>query len=85
MMAMMVAHHKDMMSIMKSERERTEANQEKLEASPGKIEAAAEHQDIPNEAATMETIGALEDRSEDQLLSVGYRNPLKRSTNDSVV
>jgi hypothetical protein len=49
-----------------------------LEANQAEIEAIAEHQEVPNEEAAMETIRALEDRSGDHQPAVGYRNPLKR-------
>jgi hypothetical protein len=47
--------------------------------------AVAEHQEIPNDEAAVETIGALEDRSGDQQSAVGYRTPLKRRTQDEVL
>jgi hypothetical protein len=46
-------------------------------------DAAAVHQEIPNEQTAVETIGALEGRSGDQRPAGGYRNPLKRRTKDS--
>jgi hypothetical protein len=48
-------------------------------------DAVAEHQEVPNGQAAVETIGALEDRSGDKRPAGGYRNPLKRRTKDDVV
>jgi hypothetical protein len=36
------------------------------------------HQEVPNKEATVETIGALEDRSGNQQPTAGYQNPWKR-------
>jgi uncharacterized protein YecA (UPF0149 family) len=46
---------------MKSWCEVTKDCLEKREANTGEIEAIAEHQEIPNEEAAVETTGALED------------------------
>jgi hypothetical protein len=42
-----------------------------LELNPEEIEAAAKHQQVPNEEATVGTIRALEDQYGDRHLSVG--------------
>jgi hypothetical protein len=62
-----------------------EMNTTGFEASPEEIEPVAEHQEVPNEEAALETIRIREDRSGDQRPTVGSRNPLKRRTNDNVV
>jgi hypothetical protein len=49
------------------------------------LEAVAEHQEVPDKEAAMETIRALKDWSGDQQPAVEYWNPLKRRTKDSVV
>jgi hypothetical protein len=51
---------------MKVSQVRMEANQEKLEAmnletNPEEIEAIVEHQEIPNQEASVETVGALKE------------------------
>jgi hypothetical protein len=56
-----------------------------LEASREKPEAVAMHQEVPNEEAAAEAVGAQEDRSGDQRPTVGYRNPQKRRIKDNVV
>jgi hypothetical protein len=43
-----------------------------LEANQEEIVAVAEHQEVLNEEAAVETIGALVDRSEDQQLAARY-------------
>jgi hypothetical protein len=48
-----------------------------LETNREKQEAPAVHQEVPKEEAAAETIGAEEDRYEDQRPTVGYRNPRK--------
>jgi hypothetical protein len=55
--------------------ETTEACLERIEVNQGKAETKME----------VETIGAVEDRSEDQRPAVVSRNPLKRWTKDDVV
>jgi hypothetical protein len=55
-----------------------EANQEDMEVVEGL-------QEVPNEEAVVETVGALKDLSGDQQPAVGYRNPWKRQTMDDVV
>jgi hypothetical protein len=56
-----------------------------LEANPEEIDAVAEHQEVPNKEAAVETIGALEDQSGDQQLAVEYQNLQKRWNKDDVV
>jgi hypothetical protein len=51
---------------------------EKREAIPEEGEVIVVHQKVPNEEAAVETIGVLEDRSGDQRLIMGYKNPQKR-------
>jgi hypothetical protein len=48
---------------------------EKMELNPEGIKAVAEHQDVPNEEAAVETVRALEDQSGDQQLAVGCCSP----------
>jgi hypothetical protein len=55
-----------------------------LEVSTEEIEAVAELQEVPSEKAAVETVGALKDRSGDQLPTVGYLNLLRRQTKDDV-
>jgi hypothetical protein len=45
----------------------------KLEANQDKSDAVAKHQEVPNEEASVETIGALQDRHGDQHLAVVHR------------
>jgi hypothetical protein len=56
-----------------------------FEANPEEIEAIAEHQEVANEEAAVETVGIGEDRSGDQRTTVGSRKLLKRRTKDHVV
>jgi hypothetical protein len=65
---------------VKSWQEETKACPEKWEAIPEQMEFVAEHQKVPNEEATVETIGAVEDRYEDQQPALGYQNPWEGSS-----
>jgi hypothetical protein len=51
-----------------------------LEANPEEIESESEHQEVPKEEATVETIGALEDQYGDRHLAVGCCRQLKKRT-----
>jgi hypothetical protein len=59
-------------------------NATEWKATQGKMEAVAEHQEVSNEEAKVETVEAFKDRSRDQP-AIGYQNPLKRWTQDDVV
>jgi hypothetical protein len=61
----------------------SEVSIDKMEANPDEMEAVVEHQKFPNEEVAVEIIGALKDCSGDQQQAVGYRNPLKRRTQDN--
>jgi hypothetical protein len=63
---------------MKSWQEEMKACTEKRDAIPEEGSVIVEHQKVLNEEAAVETTGALEDRSGDQLLIMGYKNPQKR-------
>jgi hypothetical protein len=52
----------------------------RLEANREKSDAVAEHQEVPNEEAEVETVGALKGRYEDQHLAVGCCRPPKKRT-----
>jgi hypothetical protein len=56
-----------------------------FEANPGETEAVTARQEVPDDEAAIETIGALNDRSGNQRPAVGCRNPLKMPTKDNVV
>jgi hypothetical protein len=49
-----------------------------LEASPEEIECELEHQEVPKEDTTVETMGALEDSYGDRHLAVGHCRQLKK-------
>jgi hypothetical protein len=49
------------------------------------MEAVATHQQVPNEEAAVEIIGAQEDRTVNQQTTVGYRNPRKRRAKDNII
>jgi hypothetical protein len=51
-----------------------------LEANPEEKEAVAKQQEVSNEEAAVETIGALKDRSGDRRLAVRRRGRLKKLT-----
>jgi hypothetical protein len=75
---------------MKVAHVRMEANQEKwgamdLETNPEETEAIVEHQEIFNKEDSVETVGALKDRSSGQELAMGYQNPLRKWTKNGVV
>jgi hypothetical protein len=53
--------------------EAMEAYAEKMETNPEEIKSVAEHHEVPNEEAEMETVGALKDR-------YGDRRQLKKRT-----
>jgi hypothetical protein len=54
-----------------------------LEANRENSEAVTMHQEVPNEEAEVETVGALEDRYRDQNLDIGRRRqPKKRTRGD---
>jgi hypothetical protein len=53
---------------------------EKWEAISEEIEFIVERQKVPIEEPTEETIGAVEDRYEDQQPALGYRNPWEGSS-----
>jgi hypothetical protein len=55
-----------------------EMNATESEANERKMESMVEHWVVPNEDATEETIGALEDLFGDQQPAVRCQNPLKR-------
>jgi hypothetical protein len=59
-------------------RKETEAYLEIMEENPEDIKDVAEHQEVPNQEAAVENIGALANRSWDQRPLVRYRNPIKR-------
>jgi hypothetical protein len=83
MMAKLDAHHESMMERMDSQLEEMEACLEKteataLEANPEDTESESEHQEVPNEVAVVETVGAQDDRLENQRPAVVCRKPRKR-------
>jgi hypothetical protein len=76
-------HPKRMMAKMDSWLEKMEACLEKTEttdseANPEEIGFEWEHQEVPKEEAVLETVGAQEDRSQDQRQSMVCRNSRKR-------
>jgi hypothetical protein len=56
-----------------------------LEADRESSKAAAVHQEVPIEEATVKTVRGQEDQSRDQQPTVGYRNPRKSRTKVDVV
>jgi hypothetical protein len=58
--------------------EAMEAYPEKMKANPKEMESVAEHQDVPNEEAAVETIVALQDRYGNWCLAAGCRQQLKK-------
>jgi hypothetical protein len=63
--------------------EETEACVRKMEANREKPDAVPEHQEVPNEEAAVETIGALQDRYGERHLAVGRRwQPKERIQGD---
>jgi hypothetical protein len=63
--------------------EQTEAYLERKEPTPKETEAEAEHQEVPNEEAEVETVGAGKSRYGDRNLAVGRpREPKKRTQDD---
>jgi hypothetical protein len=84
-MAKLDTHHERMMGRLDFQLEKIEACLEKteatdLEANLEEIESESEHQEVPNEGAPVGTVGAQEDRLEDQRPAVVCRNPRKRRT-----
>jgi hypothetical protein len=51
-----------------------------FEANPEEKESLAEHQEVPNEEASVETIGALDDKYGDRHLAVGCLQQPKKLT-----
>lgn len=56
-----------------------------MEASWEESDAVAEHQEVPDKEASVETIGTWEDQCYYQQWTMGSRNPRKRWTKNSVV
>jgi hypothetical protein len=56
------------------------ARREATEAYPEEMKFIVEHQEVAEEEAAMETVGALEDRHKDRYLAVGRCRQLKKRT-----
>jgi hypothetical protein len=69
MMAKLDAHHERMMFRMNSQLEKMEATD--LEANPEEMQSKVEHEEVPKEEVTVETLGALKKRYGDWHLVVG--------------
>jgi hypothetical protein len=70
---------------LEADRERMMAYQKSSRQIERRYMQQSEPQDVPNEEAAVETIGAQEDRFRDQQPAVEYRNPLKWLTKHNVV
>jgi hypothetical protein len=51
-----------------------------MAANPEEMKSVAEHQEVPNEEAEVETVGPLEDRHVDRHPAAGRRLQLKKRT-----
>jgi hypothetical protein len=69
-------HHKRMMARMDSQLE----NATDLESTSEEIESKAEHEEVPKEEATVETLEALKERYRDRHLAIRYHSQLKKQT-----